>query len=127
MDTSTQIGNWRSCLLDAWSAQIIQAVETASPRVAHVAAVNAKEGRAVVGSGFALDNFHVVTHAPLTEAEDEITVAFPDGRKFPAQLVATDPLYFIGVLRLDGHVSLEPPALEDTSALRAGQICLALG
>lgn len=117
--------------MDPWSQAITQAVAAVSPFVAQVTAVNPKEGRAAVGSGCALDHAHVVTHAPLCDPGDEITVLL-GGRKFEATLVGRDPLYLIAVLRLDGRFeppgeAAGPPWAARDAAIPPGLLCAALG
>jgi serine protease Do len=128
----------REDLVDPWSEAITRAVAAVSPYVAQVTALNAKEGRAAVGSGCALDHCHVVTHAPLVDPGDEVSVLI-GGRKHDASLVARDPLYLIAVLRLARPI--EPPQAPDGSppaaavppwsprdpAVRPGLLCVALG
>lgn len=112
--------------MDPWSAAIVEAKTRVAPYVAHVVSVNAKESRAAVGSGFAIDGYHVVTHAPFAAEETEITVQV-GGRKLGATPVGTDPLYYLAVLRCDARIDLPPVPYEDSAALQAGQVVLALG
>lgn len=118
--------------MDPWSEAITTAIEAVSPFVAQITAVDAKEGRAAVGSGCALDSLHVLTHGPLCDPGDDIKVLV-GGRKFDASLVARDPLYLIAVLRLEGRIEAadgspaSPPWAGRGSPLRPGQLCLALG
>ncbi len=112
--------------MDPWSSAIVDAAERVAPYVAHVVSVNAKENRASVGSGFAIDAYHVITHAPFAAADSEITVQV-GGRKLGATAVGTDPLYFLAVLRCDARIGLPPVPYEDSQAVRPGQIVLALG
>lgn len=118
--------------MDPWSEAITQAVASVSPFVAQVTAMNPKEGRAAVGSGCAIDHMHVVTHAPLCDPGDQISVLL-GGRKFEASLVGRDPLYLIAVLRLDGRsdppegAPAGPPWAAHDAAIAPGLLCVALG
>jgi serine protease Do len=112
--------------MDPWSRAIVDAVEAISPYVAHVSATNAKEGREVVGSGFAIDAYHVITHAPFAAPDSEIRVQV-GGRKLAATPVGTDPLYFLAVLRCDARIGLPPVPYVDAEGVRIGQVVLALG
>jgi serine protease Do len=113
-------------VVDPWSSALVEAAARIAPYVAHVVSVNAKENRAAVGSGFAIDAYHVITHAPFAAADSEITVQV-GGRKLGARAVGTDPLYFLAVLRCDARIGLPPVPYEDSQAMRPGQMVLALG
>jgi S1-C subfamily serine protease len=123
---------------DAYSRTIIAVADQVSPSVVRLdvekPAPSAPPGRRrppdrAVGSGsgfvftpdgYVLTNSHVVTGA------SRITVTALDGRKLPAQLVGDDPDSDLAVVRLS--VSDLPPAtFGDSSALRVGQIAVAVG
>jgi serine protease Do len=112
--------------LDPWSEALVRAAEAAGPYVSHVTAVNTKERRGTVGSGIIIDHYHVATHPPVTENPDEIHVVV-GGRKLPATVVGTDPLYAFTVLRVDGRLPAGTPPWVEADSLRAGQVVVALG
>jgi S1-C subfamily serine protease len=113
--------------VDAISAMIVRAVERMAPYVVSVTAVDASRSRMSVGTGLALDRRHVLTHAPLVQPGDRLSVAFRDGQRFEAELVTADPLYFLAVLRLQGEVDLPTLPVAPREDLRAGVLVAALG
>jgi Do/DeqQ family serine protease len=79
-------------------------------------------GVVVSKDGLILTNNHVV------EGADDIRVSLSDGRELKAELVGTDPLSDIAVLRLPrGTDNLQPIAFADTDGVRVGEVVLAIG
>jgi S1-C subfamily serine protease len=116
--------------LDAYS-QVVTAVATAvTPHVAavevravargEVVRVGAGSAVVVTGDGFLLTNAHVVGGAASGVA------AFADGSESPFDVVGSDPLSDLAVLR--ARSGTPPPArLGDADALRVGQLVVAVG
>jgi serine protease Do len=72
--------------------------------------------------GLVLTNNHVI------EGADEITVQTADGTDYGAEVVGTDEKSDVAVLRLKGQVKgLVPIKLGDSTALRVGDVVLAIG
>lgn len=113
--------------MDPWSQMITAAVETVSPRLVSVAATDPEESRVALATGLCLDDRHVVTHARVCSPKDRITVDFHDGDRLEADLVASDPLYLLAVLRLRGRCHAAPLELAAPAELTPGVLCLALG
>ncbi len=80
-----------------------------------------------VGSGFIVsENGHIVTNAHVVQNADEITVTLNDGREFKAELVGTDMLKDIAVLKIDaGNLPVAP--MGDSDILRIGEPAVAIG
>jgi S1-C subfamily serine protease len=122
-------------LLDAYSEAVIGAVAAVSPAVVGIdvegrskphAASERHAGRSS-GSGFLftpdgliITNCHVVDHAA------RIDVGLADGRRLVADVVGTDPATDLAILRV-GEGPFPWVDLADSSAVRVGQVAIALG
>lgn len=107
--------------LDAYSQAVITVAERLSPSVANVR-LRRGGGSAVVitPDGFMLTSAHVVARARGGR------VSFVDGRELAFEVVGTDPLSDLAVLRADGG-ELVPAVLGDAEHLRVGQLVVAIG
>lgn len=76
-------------------------------------------GFAVAPGGYVLTNNHVISEARRIEAR------LGNGRRVPAELIGTDPLTDLALLRIGAE--LEPLEWGDDSALRVGAPVLAIG
>ncbi|MCS5718048.1 trypsin-like peptidase domain-containing protein [Herbiconiux sp. CPCC 205763] len=111
--------------LDAYSQTVISVAERVLPSVASVA-VETRRGAgagsaSVIGAdGLLLTSAHVIAGARALE------VAFADGRSSEAHVVGEDALSDLAVLRAVGSTP-EPLRFGDATALRVGQLVVALG
>ncbi|MDY7227643.1 trypsin-like peptidase domain-containing protein [Hyalangium rubrum] len=83
-----------------------------------------------LGSGFIIDPTGLVlTNNHVVENAVEIQVQLLDGRQFPAELLGTDPLTDVALLRLRGQNVKELPVVKlgDSDAMRVGDWVLAIG
>lgn len=120
-------------LLDAYSHAVTSAVDIVSPAVVSVVVENRRKDaragadRGGTGSGFVfapdgliITNSHVVSGATSTR------VSFADGQTHDADIVGDDPATDLAVLRISGG-PLPWVQLGDSSAVRVGQIAIAVG
>jgi serine protease Do len=107
--------------LDAYSRAVIAVNERLAPSVA-----NLRSDRGG-GSGVVIsrDGF-IVTSAHVVEGSSRVTASFVDGREIPADIVGSDPLSDLAVLRAHSD-DLLPAELGDASKLRVGQLVVAIG
>jgi S1-C subfamily serine protease len=111
--------------LDAYSAVVVSVAETVLPSVASLR-VRTRRGdgagsaSVLTADGFLLTSAHVVDGATMSEA------SFTDGREVRADVIGSDPLSDLAVLRARDEVPAPVP-LGDASRLRVGQLVVALG
>ena len=122
-------------LLDAYSRAVVSVVDKVGPAVVSIrvrkqarrgpgrgqpGSEGAGSGVIIAPDGFVLTNNHVVENA------DEIEIGLTDGRTFAARSVGTDPATDLAVVRADAS-GLPAAQLGDSTALRAGQLVIAIG
>jgi serine protease Do len=73
------------------------------------------------------DAAYIVTNNHVIENASEIQVTLHDGEKATAELIGTDALTDIAVLKISGDVSASVMEFGDSSKLRAGDQVLAIG
>ncbi len=81
------------------------------------------------GSGFVWDSAgHIVTNNHVIAGASQITVTFSNGTTVPAVLVGADPQSDLAVIqvKVDGSI-LHPVSLADSSAVRVGDLAIAIG
>jgi S1-C subfamily serine protease len=107
--------------LDAYSQAVMRVAERLSPSVA---SLRARRGGgsavAITPDGFLLTSAHVV------QRSRRIRASFTDGRELTAEIVGTDPLSDLAVLRTSDD-SLHAATLGDAEKLRVGQLVVAIG
>jgi S1-C subfamily serine protease len=107
--------------LDAYSQTVVSVAERLSPSVANLR-LRRGGGSAVVitPDGYMLTSAHVVARTRGGRA------SFVDGRELEFEVVGSDPLSDLAVLRAEGS-ELVPAELGDAENLRVGQLVVAIG
>jgi S1-C subfamily serine protease len=116
--------------LDAYSQVITRVAELLTPSVASLRVARrvwrGSEGEGA-GSGVVItpDGF-IVTSAHVVDGTDRGSASFVDGREFGFDVVGTDPLSDLAVVRA-APAELVPAQLGDAGRLRVGQLVVAMG
>jgi S1-C subfamily serine protease len=117
--------------LDAYSSIVVAVAEALSPSVANLRVYRRMRGRGQAegsGSGVAItpDGF-ILTSAHVVQGTDRGEAVFADGSEIMIELVGSDPLSDLAVVRAVGGAELAAADLGDASALKVGQLVVALG
>jgi serine protease Do len=116
--------------LDAYSRAVMAVAERLGPSVANLRVERrTRRGRAEGGGsgvviapdGYLLTSAHVVDGSGTG-----VRASFPDGRTFSAEVVGSDPLSDLAVIRAEGD-DLAAAELGDAAELRVGQLVVAIG
>ena len=118
--------------LDAYSTSVVGVAEALSPSVANLRVTRrgrggqvpagAGSGVVLTPDGFLLTSAHVVSGRSPRRGH----ATFVDGREFSFDIVGTDPLSDLALLRADAS-DLVPATLGDAESLRPGQLVVAIG
>ncbi len=73
------------------------------------------------------DGAYIVTNHHVIEGATEIEVSLLDGKVVQAELVGTDALTDIAVLKMEGNFHIDPIPFGDSDTLRAGEQVIAIG
>lgn len=111
--------------------QISAVAAAASPSVVTIAVAGGQgqgTGSGVILSedGYVLTNTHVVTLDGAT-GDPSIQVKTDDGRLYEAELIGTDPLSDLAVIKLVDASGLSPIAFADSEELNVGDTAIAIG
>ena len=132
--TPTSAGAERIVVNDTESVNQVTAVAaSASPSVVTIEVSGGQGQGQGTGSGvilsedgYVLTNTHVVTLDGAT-GEPTIQVKTDDGRLFAAELIGTDPLSDLAVIKLVDASDLTPIEFADSDALNVGDTAIAIG
>src|SRR5205823_2355435 len=116
--------------LDAYSRAVTAVAERLTPSVANLrVSRRVRGGRRLDGGGSAVvitpDGF-TLTSAHVIERTDGGRASFVDGRELEFEVVGSDPMSDLALLRVDAR-DLRPAELGDAERLRVGQLVVAIG
>jgi len=116
--------------LDAYSRTVTAVAERLRPSVANLRVGRRTRWGRREGGGSAVvitpDGYMLTSAHVVDGSERSAQAAFPDGRSFSAEVVGTDPLSDLAVLRTEAG-NLESAQLGDADALSVGQLVVAIG
>jgi S1-C subfamily serine protease len=117
--------------LDAYSQAVTTVAERLSPSVANLRVSRRVRGGRVLdggGSGVVItpDGYTLTSAHVVARTEGRGRASFVDGRELEFEVVGSDPLSDLAVLRVDGR-DLVPAELGDAERLRVGQLVVAIG
>jgi S1-C subfamily serine protease len=116
-------------LLDAYSRTLTQVAAALAPSVAAVQVTSRGARGTPLGSGSAValsSDGYLVTSAHVVAGGDSGRLDLADGRQLRFRVRGRDPLSDLAVLVAE-HGDLQPARLGDASALRVGQLVVAIG
>ncbi len=115
--------------LDAYSRVVTEVARRLSPSVANLRVSRRARGRRIEGGGSGVvitpDGF-VLTSAHVVQGTDRGVASFVDGRELTVELVGSDPLSDLAVLRTESN-GLQAAELGDAETLQVGQLVVAIG
>jgi serine protease Do len=117
--------------LDAYSQAVTTVAERLSPSVANLrVSRRVRGGRRLEGGGSAVvitpDGFMLTSAHVIARTDGRGVASFLDGRELEFEVVGSDALSDLAVLRADGR-DLVPAELGDAERLRVGQLVVAIG
>ena len=117
-------------LLDAYSRAVIGAVDIVSPAVVGIeVGLRGRPAGQPTGSGsgflFTPDGL-IITNSHVVHGARTVGVRLPDGRETQADVIGDDPSTDLAVIRISGG-PFPWISLGDSSAVRVGQVAIAVG
>src|SRR2546426_6258013 len=117
--------------LDAYSSAVTSVAESLAPSVANLrVSRRVRGGRVHDGGGSSVvitpDGFMLTSAHVVARTEGRGRASFVDGRELDFEVVGSDPLSDLAVLRADGR-DLVGGELGDAERLRVGQLVVAIG
>ncbi len=81
-----------------------------------------------VGSGFIISqDGHIITNAHVIDGADRVSVTLKDGRTLDGEVLGTDSVTDVAVIKVDGEENLPVVQLSDSDQLRPGEWAIAIG
>ncbi|HEY3374041.1 MAG TPA: trypsin-like peptidase domain-containing protein [Candidatus Aquicultor sp.] len=118
-------------LLDAYSHAVISVVDATGPAVVGIS-IKRPSPRSIgdqsgAGSGVLISNdAYILTNAHVVSKAREVTAFLQNGTRLSCSLIGTDPATDIAVVRAQAK-NIQFAQLGDSSAIRVGQLVIAIG
>src|SRR2546423_11868124 len=117
--------------LDAYSRSVTTVADRLTPAVANLrVSRRVRGGRVLDGGGSAVvitpDGFMLTSAHVIERTKGQGRASFVDGREHDFEVVGSDPLSDLALLRADAR-DLSPAELGDAENLRVGQLVVAIG
>jgi serine protease Do len=118
--------------LDAYSRAVIAVAERLAPSVANLrVSRRVRGGRIVAGGGSGVvvtpDGFMLTSAHVVAGSDVPSRASLVDGREVEVEVIGTDPLSDLAVLRAEDGGGLVAAELGDAEGLRVGQLVVAIG
>jgi len=121
-------------LIPGNETDVVAAIEKVSPAVVSVATLRVIQENMFdaipvrgMGSGITFDsNGGILTNHHIVEDAERVEVLTPDGKKFQGEVLGSDAMSDVAVVRVDGE-NLPAVKLGDSDKLKVGQISIAIG
>jgi S1-C subfamily serine protease len=116
--------------LDAYSTVVTSVAATVTAHVAALAVRTEQHGRASQGAGSAVaftDDGFLLTNAHVVGRASSGTAAFADGSEAGIDVIGSDPLSDLAVIRTRSDTPAPAATLGDADTLRVGQLVVAVG
>jgi serine protease Do len=86
------------------------------------------EPQHVLGTGFIFSpEGYIITNNHVVENATEIQVTLQDGREYSAELLGTDPLVDLAVIRIESDEDLPYARIGDSQSIEVGDFAIAIG
>lgn len=122
-----------SKIVELEESQIIDVTEKVSPAVVRISTMQVVSDfffsyeTSGLGSGFIISpNGDIVTNNHVISGAKKITVTLSDGSEYEATVIGKDPSSDIALIKIDGN-NLPYLSFGDSSALKVGQVVIAIG
>lgn len=114
-----------SAALDAFSTVVVRVADQLMPAVVNIRAARGQRGGSGSGVFFTPDGFLLTNHHVI-QGQTQVRVRTSDGRDLPGRVIGADPWTDLAVVQADA-TDVSYATLGDSTALRVGQLAVAIG